>query len=126
LGKSYPSFQPSYSHEELVEHFLLTPGELELVLKCRGNVNRCGMALLLKALPTSGACPAASMRFRHGYANSLPGRSACCGIARNRTRGTELLMDLSRQRWQRSWPEESTKGFAVTVMLQDRARWLGN
>jgi hypothetical protein len=25
----------------------------------------------------------------------------------------ELLMDLSRQRWQRSWPEESTKGFAL-------------
>jgi hypothetical protein len=54
LGKSYPSFQPSYSHEELVEHFLLTPGELELVLKCRGNVNRCGMALLLKTLPHLG------------------------------------------------------------------------
>ena len=33
------------------EHFLLTPGELKLVLKCRGNVNRCGMALLLKTLP---------------------------------------------------------------------------
>jgi Domain of unknown function (DUF4158) len=57
LGKSYPSFQPSYSHEELVEHFLLTPGELELVLKCRGNVNRCGMALLLKTLPHLGYLP---------------------------------------------------------------------
>ena len=57
MGKSYPSFQPSYSHEELVEHFLLTPGELELVLKCRGNVNRCGMALLLKTLPHLGYLP---------------------------------------------------------------------
>jgi hypothetical protein len=33
------------------KHFLLTPGELDLVLKCRGNVNHCGMALLLKTLP---------------------------------------------------------------------------
>ena len=57
MGKSYPSFQPSYSHEELVEHFLLTPGELELVLKCRSNVNRCGMALLLKTLPHLGYLP---------------------------------------------------------------------
>jgi Domain of unknown function (DUF4158) len=57
LGNSYPSFQPSYSHEELVEHFLLTPGKLELVLKCRGNVNRCGMALLLKTLPHLGYLP---------------------------------------------------------------------
>jgi hypothetical protein len=48
LGKSYPSFQPSYSHEDLVEHFLLAPSELELVLQCRGDANRCGMALLLK------------------------------------------------------------------------------
>ena len=57
MGKSYPSFQPLYSHEELIEHFLLTPGELELVLKCRGNVNRCGMALLLKTLPHLGYLP---------------------------------------------------------------------
>jgi hypothetical protein len=57
LGKGYPSFQPSYSHEELVEHFLLTPGELELVLKWRGNVNRCGIALLLKTLPHLGYLP---------------------------------------------------------------------
>ena len=37
MGQNYPSFQPSYSHEDLVEHFLLTPAELELVLKCRGD-----------------------------------------------------------------------------------------
>ena len=30
MGPSYPSFQPSYSHEDLVEYLLLTPGELEL------------------------------------------------------------------------------------------------
>jgi hypothetical protein len=57
LGQNYPSFQSSYSHEDLVEHFLLTPGEVELVLKCRGDANRCGMALLLKTLPHLGYVP---------------------------------------------------------------------
>lgn len=50
MGQNYPSFQPSYSHEDLVQHFLLTPGELELILKCRGDANCCGMALLLKCV----------------------------------------------------------------------------
>jgi hypothetical protein len=57
LGQNYPSFQHSYSHEDLVEYFLLTPGELELILKCRGDANRCGMALLLKTLPHLGYVP---------------------------------------------------------------------
>jgi hypothetical protein len=57
LGQNYPSFQRSYSHEDLVEYFLLTPGELELILKCRGDANRCGMALLLKTLPHLGYVP---------------------------------------------------------------------
>jgi hypothetical protein len=30
--KAYPQFRPSYSHEDLVEHVLLTPAELQLVL----------------------------------------------------------------------------------------------
>jgi Domain of unknown function (DUF4158) len=30
--------------------FLLTPAELQLVLTCRGDANRCGMALLLKTI----------------------------------------------------------------------------
>ncbi len=49
MSGCYPVFRSSYSHEELVEHFLLTPVELSLSLKCRGDANRCGMALLLKA-----------------------------------------------------------------------------
>jgi len=32
----YPHFKPSYTHEELVEYFLLTPAHLQLVLACRG------------------------------------------------------------------------------------------
>jgi TnpA family transposase len=54
---TYPSFKVSYSHDELVEHFLLTPADLELVLSCRGDANRCGMAVLLKALEYLGYVP---------------------------------------------------------------------
>ena len=44
----YPDFQSSYTHEEMVEHFLLTPADLSLVFACRGHVNRCGMACCSK------------------------------------------------------------------------------
>jgi hypothetical protein len=57
MSGAYPHFKPSYTHEELVEHFLLTPAELQLVLTCRGDANRCGMALLLKALAYLGYVP---------------------------------------------------------------------
>ncbi|MGO9916535.1 MAG: DUF4158 domain-containing protein [Isosphaeraceae bacterium] len=46
-----------YKHEELVEHFPLTPADLQLVLTCRGEANRCGIALLLKALTYLGYVP---------------------------------------------------------------------
>ena len=55
--KAHPQFQSSYSHEEMVEHFLLTPAELQLVLTCRGDANRCGMALLLKTISHLGYVP---------------------------------------------------------------------
>jgi hypothetical protein len=49
MSGAYPQFKTAYTHEELVEHFLLTPADLQLVvLTCRGEANRCGMALLLK------------------------------------------------------------------------------
>jgi hypothetical protein len=35
----------------------LTPAELQLVLGCRGDANRCGMALLLKTLSHLGYIP---------------------------------------------------------------------
>lgn len=57
MAKSYPQFRSSYPHEDLVEHFLLTPAELHLVLTCRGDTNRCGMALLLKTLSHLGYVP---------------------------------------------------------------------
>jgi pimeloyl-ACP methyl ester carboxylesterase len=41
----------------MVEHFLLTPAELQLVLTCRGDANRCGMALLLKTISHLGYVP---------------------------------------------------------------------
>ena len=42
MANAYPQFRSSYSHEEMVEHFLLTPAELQLVLTCRGDVNVVG------------------------------------------------------------------------------------
>ena len=57
MGQSYPGFQSSYTQEELIEHFLLTPAEIALMLFCRGDAKRCGMALLLKTLPYLGYVP---------------------------------------------------------------------
>jgi Domain of unknown function (DUF4158) len=58
MSGAYPHFKPSCTHEELVEHFLLTPADLQLALSCRGDANRCGMALLLlKALAYLGYIP---------------------------------------------------------------------
>jgi|SRR5581483_1422060 len=53
----YPRFKASYSHEELVEHFLLTTAEHALVSDCRGDVNRHGAAVLLKSLFYLGYFP---------------------------------------------------------------------
>jgi hypothetical protein len=77
LGQNYPSFQPSYSHEDLVEHFLLTPGELESVLKCRGDANRCGMALLLKTLSRIGRLTPIHIR-----SPAQPALASCVAISR--------------------------------------------
>jgi hypothetical protein len=39
MSKAYPHFKPSYAHDELVEHFLLTPAD-QFVLAFRGDANR--------------------------------------------------------------------------------------
>ena len=54
MSKAYPRFKPSYAHDGLVEHFLLTPADLQFVLAFRGDANRFGVALLLKVLPYLG------------------------------------------------------------------------
>jgi len=59
MSGSYPGFKRSYSHEELVEHFLLTPAEVQVAVNCRGDTNRCAVALLLKALEYLGYVPPA-------------------------------------------------------------------
>jgi Domain of unknown function (DUF4158) len=53
----YPRFNATYTHDELVEHFLLTPAERVLVDTCRGEVNRHGIAVLLKAFQYLGYFP---------------------------------------------------------------------
>ena len=79
MANAYPQFRSSYSHEEMVEHFLLTPAELQLVLTCRGDANRCGMALLLKALSYLAMCLTKCRKYRRKSAHSLPVNSVCCG-----------------------------------------------
>ena len=49
-----------WTTEELVEHWSLSPSELDLVLRKKGG-NRLGMALLLKFFQWEGAFP----RYKH-------------------------------------------------------------
>jgi Domain of unknown function (DUF4158) len=53
----YPRFRVAYSREELAEQFLLTPADLELISQCRGDINRHGVAVLLKSLLYLGYFP---------------------------------------------------------------------
>jgi hypothetical protein len=53
----YPRFKAAYTHEELVEHFLLSPPEHTLIDTCRGDANRHGVAVLLKAVQYLGYFP---------------------------------------------------------------------
>lgn len=38
MSGTHPHFRASYTHEELVESFLFTPADLELVFGCRTDV----------------------------------------------------------------------------------------
>jgi hypothetical protein len=53
----YPRFKTTYVHDELVEHFLLSPAERTLVETCREDANRHGVAVLLKAIQYLGYFP---------------------------------------------------------------------
>jgi Domain of unknown function (DUF4158)/Tn3 transposase DDE domain len=57
MPDDYPRFKATYTHEELVEHFLLSPAEHALIATCRGDVNRHGVAVLLKAVQYLGYFP---------------------------------------------------------------------
>ena len=122
---AYPQFRSSYSHEEMVEHFLLAPAELQLVLTCRGDANRCGMALLLKTISHLGYVPdPMPLRYQRGFVHSLPPNSACSGIPLSPILGTAALLIIiwrkfvsraagvfRRRKIRRSWKT----GFATTV-----------
>lgn len=53
----YPRFKATYTHEELVEHFLLRPADRAVIDTCYGEVNRHGVAVLLKTVPYLGYFP---------------------------------------------------------------------
>lgn len=56
MATTYSQFRSCYAHKELVEFFLLTLAELQLVLTCRGETNRCGMAATPADVVASGIC----------------------------------------------------------------------
>jgi hypothetical protein len=87
MSGAYPHFKTSYTHEELVEHFLLTPADLQLVFTCRGEANLCGMGLLLKALTYLGYVPDSLDCVPHDVRSFIAGQLG-------------LLWDLSQEyRW---------------------------
>jgi len=53
----YPRFQKSYSHDELIEHFLLNEAEQEFLTQFRGDAHCHGVAILLKSLQHLGYFP---------------------------------------------------------------------
>ena len=53
----YPRFKTTYTHEELVEHFLLSPADRALIDTCYGDANRHGVAVLLKTVQHLGYFP---------------------------------------------------------------------
>jgi hypothetical protein len=54
----YPQFQKSYSHEELIEYFLLDEAEREFIAhQFRGDAKHHGVAILLKSVQHLGYSP---------------------------------------------------------------------
>jgi hypothetical protein len=53
----YPRFKATYTHDELVEHFLLSPADHAMVETCYGDANRHSVAVLLKSLHYLGYFP---------------------------------------------------------------------
>src|SRR5262245_40070866 len=87
MSGTYPHCNSSYTHEELVEHFLLTPADLQLIWTCRGEANRCGMALLLRALTYLGYVPDSLDSVPPRSARASPGNWVCCGMSPRPIRG---------------------------------------
>ena len=83
----YPRFKAAYTHEELVEHFLLSPAEHTLVETCRGDVNRHGVAVLLKAVQYLGYFPDDLQQVPGPSAPSSPINSSRSGTTRRTIHG---------------------------------------
>jgi Domain of unknown function (DUF4158) len=79
MSSAYPYFKPSYTHEELIEHFLLTPADLQLVWTCCGDANQCGMALLLKAQTYLGYVPDSLDSVPHHLRSFIAGQLGLLG-----------------------------------------------
>jgi hypothetical protein len=76
--KAYPQFRSSYSHEEMVEHFLLTPAELrrtgEKQQECDGNEHR---GITYSCRPCAGSSNKQCMSFKSHSITALVGALHC-------------------------------------------------
>jgi Domain of unknown function (DUF4158) len=54
----YPRFKTTYTHDDLVEHCLLSPADHAVIDTCDGDANRHGVAVLLKSIQYLGYFPA--------------------------------------------------------------------
>jgi hypothetical protein len=89
MSGAYLQFKTAYTYEELVEHFLLTPADLQrVVLTCRGESNRCGMALLLKSLTYLGYVPDSLDSVAREIRSFIAGHWDCSGTFPSNTSGT--------------------------------------
>jgi hypothetical protein len=58
----YPRFKATYTHKELVEHFLVNPADHAVIDTCSRGANRHAVAVLLKSLQYLGYFPADSQQ----------------------------------------------------------------
>jgi hypothetical protein len=83
----------------------LTPADLQLILACRGETNRCGMALLLKALTYLGYVPDSLDDVPHDVRSFIAGQLGLLWDVSeayrwdNRTRGQHLFEIRQHTGW---------------------------
>jgi hypothetical protein len=125
-SSAYPDFKPSYTHEALVERFLLTPADLQLVWACRGEANQCGMALLLKALTYLGYVPDSLDSVPHDVRSFITGHLGLLWDFSeayrwdSRTRGQHLLASRQHTGWR--FPTGQDKDELERWLRQEAAR----
>src|SRR5262245_32875144 len=116
----YPRFKATYTHDELVEHFLLSADERALVDSCRGEANCHGVAVLLKAVQYLGYFPdtlehvPAAVRFFIAHQLQLLWDHTATYPWHSRSHDTHLALIRQHLDWR----------FPTAQDKQELARWL--